>query len=1442
MQFFYKREVKGAIAILLVVIMLPMMVLSAFMVDTSRYNLAKANVSSAGDLTMNAALADYDTILKDVYGLFAMSQTGDLDAEIEQYFIDTVVSYDIVSEEDAGDYVERLLGTAYKYLMDEDKDIVNFLEMSVDESNVTVTALEDSSLVNSSVLEKQIVEYMKYRGPVEFGMSFLDSLSAFEKVEEQTVVIEKQVQAQEQMGNVAPANEALYQAVVAYDEKYNKLEPEVIPADNFHLKNYGNIMLSYRDRYQEINRLALIFCCASYLGKWDSDSTKIKILNSTGDYIVNSGGKWGIPTKYETHTSNPDLSSAKNAVDSAYTTVTNSGFESVLTAYGATKFVNGNLAKAENSDFVSADAREKAVSDFQVADLYYKTSYTSFINNCSELEKYVHAVEVYDEKAQAQINAYQTQINELTTKETEANKTITDETAVVTSANNVLEDLASENMSLYLYINERVVTYKSNLAKIAEGVTETEKKELQEKNEELKAEADEKEKRELGVDTATWWGIIYNASVQIDNSSIKIDEARDFLTVAPGDKTTIENQKKALEEEKSTIDANMQAVLGEYASSINTYNSDLKLYYQYIDVAKNIIDTECKDIADEFTLMYNNLTELRTLLLKCKTDFEKAKVEIESYMTKVDAWETSNNAYAAAGGDNFSDTNTAGIREADNTFDKDEINELYDCIVEEYNRLDGFIRAIDANFSYMDVKKIMEISNAGTIKTVIESCSSWYSISNYQTMASEITIEQCNAYFVYYDNIDATALDELSRMTEPYPCCKFMNYLRQTYSASENVMTEDDKNDALINKASYTSIKEGGDVTKAIDDDTNGKNDYGYTYETSGVTLGGEGWPSSGEYKLTVDTNKSSSSDGVTANKSVASEMLKGLSDAMKTGRDKLLVLSYLFENFSYNTVVQDQARDNGVKLGWPLNCEGNLYTPYLYTAKTSSGIYFAQKSEGSAQTISPLYGAEIEYILFGNSEPKKNVDYTKAAIFAVRFLFNTVYAFTNSEVRNETRTIAVAIQAASLGVVPYQLVQVVLQLALAMGESAVDLKNMEAGAKVAIVKNSDTWTMSVKGAINLAKDAVDTEIRNAADKALEAVQGKITEVVNAKAQDLVNVVGDVKADLLKSVDSATEEIMNNISLQVESILEQELSKYAFYKDVTFSDNKTVFITVVNGNVAKAFDDTKSELDSIFGGLRADSLEGMVWTAARPSLYSILDEVEQQIKDEVTKQADITGVRTAIYKSVYNIKSTISEKINSVADSMLSGVVAKTTDMVDDLQRDLIGLANEKTEAAKDKVVEELNGFTDSLFTKVSKTEVSTGSLANANGNAVSSSAEGSIIKFGYSDYLMLFTFVALCADDKNGAMMARVADVIQCNIANAGEGSALQHEKGADFKMANARTYVSVEADVDLNMMFLNLGVFQKQVEAYNEELAEDEKIDLGSTLQIHYVGIAGY
>ena len=265
-----KKKIKGSISVLLVIILLPMTTFSALIVDSSRMNMAKQMMSSAGDLTMNTALANYDTILKDVYGLFAMSQIDGMDndklgEELNRYFAKTLSSYGVVSEKDADDYVAKLIGDFSDILNNGKIDTQNFLEL--DNIDLTATKVEGSSLDNASILRKQIVEYMKYRAPMGAGLSLLESLTAFKKMDDQNEVIEAQVEAQESTQDVTKACQTLIELIRAYDKRVEELNQSLSGAASYAdttiipLEDYDSHVLKYLsewgENYTHINKLNL---------------------------------------------------------------------------------------------------------------------------------------------------------------------------------------------------------------------------------------------------------------------------------------------------------------------------------------------------------------------------------------------------------------------------------------------------------------------------------------------------------------------------------------------------------------------------------------------------------------------------------------------------------------------------------------------------------------------------------------------------------------------------------------------------------------------------------------------------------------------------------------------------------------------------------------------------------------------------------------------------------------------------------------------------------------------------------------------------------------------------------------------------------------------------------------------------------------------------------
>lgn len=106
----------------------------------------------------------------------------------------------------------------------------------------------------------------------------------------------------------------------------------------------------------------------------------------------------------------------------------------------------------------------------------------------------------------------------------------------------------------------------------------------------------------------------------------------------------------------------------------------------------------------------------------------------------------------------------------------------------------------------------------------------------------------------------------------------------------------------------------------------------------------------------------------------------------------------------------------------------------------------------------------------------------------------------------------------------------------------------------------------------------------------------------------------------------------------------------------------------------------------------------------------------------------------------------------------------------------------------------------------------------------------------------MLMLFINVCADDQ--IVLKRTADLIQLNMQNAkgGKGQEGQllfvHNRESGFTMAEAKTYVTVQGCVKVDMLFLNMDFFNRLL----AEEGTDIKEQVNAVATIPYNGIGGY
>lgn len=168
-KLFKKRH--GAVSIFLVIILVPVLIMSCLFVDVSRAKLAGSLVSSAGDLTLNTVLTQYDPILNDYYGLLASCQNMDeFLATADEYFM-TCIKSQGTSTEDSRKYTDMIMGM----IQGDDSEIVDLLQLNEsDTGKFTVSVAENGTLVNPALMKKEIVEFMKYRAPINMVSDIIE--------------------------------------------------------------------------------------------------------------------------------------------------------------------------------------------------------------------------------------------------------------------------------------------------------------------------------------------------------------------------------------------------------------------------------------------------------------------------------------------------------------------------------------------------------------------------------------------------------------------------------------------------------------------------------------------------------------------------------------------------------------------------------------------------------------------------------------------------------------------------------------------------------------------------------------------------------------------------------------------------------------------------------------------------------------------------------------------------------------------------------------------------------------------------------------------------------------------------------------------------------------------------------------------------------------------
>lgn len=198
----FRRDCRGAVTVFVTLLLIPAVLVSGTGVDLARVYTARSILQDANQLAANSALASYDALLQDLYGLFAIMKDDDEFATLMDKYIRVAVF---------GDGQKQGMGTFQLFY-------------GSDLTPGEIEPARDQNLENPEVLRRQIEEYAKFRAPVIIINEILDRLDSFEETEKNGEIIQDKMDIEDKVEEIDELYREIYNCIQGVNsaERYEK--------------------------------------------------------------------------------------------------------------------------------------------------------------------------------------------------------------------------------------------------------------------------------------------------------------------------------------------------------------------------------------------------------------------------------------------------------------------------------------------------------------------------------------------------------------------------------------------------------------------------------------------------------------------------------------------------------------------------------------------------------------------------------------------------------------------------------------------------------------------------------------------------------------------------------------------------------------------------------------------------------------------------------------------------------------------------------------------------------------------------------------------------------------------------------------------------------------------------------------------------------------------
>lgn len=423
----------------------------------------------------------------------------------------------------------------------------------------------------------------------------------------------------------------------------------------------------------------------------------------------------------------------------------------------------------------------------------------------------------------------------------------------------------------------------------------------------------------------------------------------------------------------------------------------------------------------------------------------------------------------------------------------------------------------------------------------------------------------------------------------------------------------------------------------------------------------------------------------------------KGLNDLFNRSISEVLVMEYLTEMFT--NYVDNQQR--------------------VPTAVKKSNLLSGKKIQHLSL---PFKGAEMEYILFGKSSAKANVEAAINQIKWIRFGLNLMFTYSDYQLR-------AMIQAASAIAGPFApIIQHFLHVFLAISETELDIDQLLKGRSVPLLKTTQSWILQPTNLDGLFQIGVDA-IKNRIEQGVEHVQSNVYSWFENKMED-------VEKGLLDFTDQM-------VMTQIDTLLSVMDTQF-------FSPLLDQIIGLANGTKKSIELHSKAYVHKKWEQLESNP---MLQSEPMKSLFNqhILNQKETilTIFDENLKKL----ANFPIEKRTEKFMSEFTMKIREQLKKIESPVRQMVKEHIKPFKDRALAILKQSGNQLSEKVKGELVALTDNWISSREKAPIKSGV------------SKKSLIGLTYPEYLKLFTLIGLIAHDYRTIYFRRMVQLIDKNL-----------------------------------------------------------------------------